>query len=108
VARFKGTGEEVEEIDNILTTATRSSPHLCWYLRKFVTDNDSQRRNAHRLLAVPRKVWKDGKIVTNAQYYAKWAADIAASSKVGFVNLNEIIARKYEALGPEKVEALIR
>jgi rhamnogalacturonan acetylesterase len=31
---------------------------------------------------------------------------VAKSEKVAFVDLNEIIARHYDELGPEKVEAL--
>ena len=54
---------------------------------------------------IPRKIWKDGKIVVRDSY-GKWAADVAAQEHVGFIDLNEIIARKYDALGPEKVEPL--
>jgi len=38
--------------------------------------------------------------------YAKWAAEVAASEGVPFVDLNEIIARRYDELGPDKVETL--
>jgi hypothetical protein len=31
---------------------------------------------------------------------------VARSESVAFVDLNEIIARRYDALGPEKVEPL--
>jgi lysophospholipase L1-like esterase len=103
---IKGTGEEVEEIDNILTKQHEVVRSYGWYLRKFVADTVAKGATAIVCSPVPRKNWKDGKIVTNATDYAKWAADVASSSKVGFVDLNEIIARKYEALGPEKVEPL--
>jgi predicted amidohydrolase YtcJ len=55
---------------------------------------------------VPRKTWKDGRIVRHTDSYAGWAAEVARTEKVAFVDLNEIIARRYEELGPEKVEPL--
>lgn len=53
---------------------------------------------------MPRKTWKDGKIVRDK--YARWAEEVAKQAGAAFIDLNEIIARKYEAMGPEKVEPL--
>jgi hypothetical protein len=55
---------------------------------------------------IPRKIWKDGKIARDSDTYAGWAAQVAQSEGVGFVDLNERIARRYDELGPEKVEPL--
>jgi rhamnogalacturonan acetylesterase len=55
---------------------------------------------------VPRKTWNDGRIVRNKDNYAGWAEQVAQTAGVGFVDLNEIIARRYDALGPEKVDPL--
>jgi hypothetical protein len=55
---------------------------------------------------VPRKIWKDGKIVRNSDSYQKWAAEVAAQEHIGYIDLNEMIAAKYDELGPEKVEPL--
>jgi hypothetical protein len=55
---------------------------------------------------IPRKTWKDGKIVRSSETYQKWAREVAASEKVGFIDLNETIAARYDALGPEGVEPL--
>ena len=38
--------------------------------------------------------------------HAAWAAEVAKQENVPFVDLYELIARKYEALGPEKVASL--
>lgn len=50
---------------------------------------------------IPRRIWKDGKIVRASDSYGKWAGDAAAQENVGFIDLNEIIARKYDVLGAE-------
>ena len=55
---------------------------------------------------MPRKHWKDGKIARNKEDYAGWAEQVAKAAGVAFVDLNEIIARRYDALGQEKVEPL--
>jgi len=103
---IKGTGEETQEIDNLLTKQHEVVHTYGWYLRKFIADTKAKGATPIVCSLVPRKIWKDGKIVRNSEDYGKWAADVAKSEQVAFVDLNEIIARKYDALGPEKVEPL--
>ena len=103
---IKGTGEEVEEIDNLITKKHEVVHSYGWYLRKFVADTLARGATPIVCSPVPRKVWKDGRVVTNVNDYAGWASAVAATARVGFVDLNEIIARKYNELGPEKVEPL--
>jgi len=55
---------------------------------------------------VPRKIWRDGKIVRNGSDYAGWAADVAKAEGVPFLDLNNIIADRYDQLGPDKVNPL--
>jgi hypothetical protein len=76
-----------------------------WYLR-FIADAKARGAMPIVCTLVPRKTWKDGKIVRAGDSYGKWAAEVAAQQGVGLVDLNEIVARKYDALGAEKVEPL--
>jgi rhamnogalacturonan acetylesterase len=103
---IKGTSEETEEIDNILTGKHEVVHSYGWYLRKFIAD--AQARGATPIVCspVPRKAWREGKINSNSEDYGKWSAQVAESARVRFIPLNAIIARKYEELGPEKVEPL--
>jgi lysophospholipase L1-like esterase len=103
---IKGIGEESMEIDNLILKRHEVVYSYGWYLRKFIADTKAKGATPIICSLVPRKIWKDGKIVTNSQDYAKWAAEIAGRAKVGFVDLNEITAHKYNELGPEKVEPL--
>lgn len=103
---IKGTGEETEEIDNILTKKHEVVHSYGWYLRKFIAETRAKGATPLVCSLVPRKIWKDGKIVRNSADYGKWAADVARSEQVMFIDLNEIIARQYDALGPEKVDPL--
>ena len=103
---IKGTGEESMEIDNIILKKHEVVYSYGWYLRKFVADAKAKGATPIVCSLVPRKIWKEGKIASNSQDYAKWAAEVADHARVGFVDLNTIVARKYDELGPEKVEPL--
>ena len=71
------------------------------------TSRTSAPAAANRSLhARPRKIWQDGKIVRNADTYAGWTRQVAAREHVPVLDLNEIIARRYDALGPAAVEPL--
>ena len=103
---IKGTGDETEEIDNILTGKHEVVHSYGWYLRKFIADTIAKGATPIVCSPVPRKVWRDGKIARNSEDYGKWAAQVAESAGVRFIPLNEIVARNYEELGAEKVETL--
>jgi lysophospholipase L1-like esterase len=101
-----GTGDETREIDNPITKQHEVVHTYGWYLRKYIVDTKAKGATPIVCSLIPRKIWKDGKIVRNSDSYQKWAADVAAQEHVGYVDLNERIAAKYDALGPEKVEPL--
>jgi lysophospholipase L1-like esterase len=97
------TGEETQEIDNLLTRKHERVHTYGWYLRKFVSDTKAKGATPVVLSQIPRNIWKDGKIERVANTYGGWAADVAKSQGVFFIDLNEIVARQYEAIGQEKV-----
>jgi lysophospholipase L1-like esterase len=103
---IKGTGEETKEIDNPITRKHEVVHTYGWYLRKFITDAKAKGATPIVCTLIPRKIWKDGKIVRASESYGKWAAEMAAQEHAGLVDLNEIVAGKYDALGAEKVEPL--
>jgi len=101
---LRGVGDETEEIDNLLTKQHEVVHTYGWYMKKFVTDTRSKGATPIVLSLIPRNIWKDGKVIRGSESYGKWAADVAAAEKVAFIDLNEIVAKKYEALGPDKVK----
>ena len=101
-----GTGDETQEIDNLLTKQHEVVHTYGWYLRKYLADAKAKGVTPVVCSPVPRKIWKDGRIERASQDYGKWAAEVARDAGVAFVDLNEIIARRYEELGPAAVEAL--
>ena len=103
---IKGVGDESQEIDNMLTKKHEIVYSYGWYLRKFIADAKAKGATPVVCSLIPRKIWKDHKIVRNSDDYGKWAAEVAKSQNVAFIDLNNIIAAQYDVLGEEKVEPL--
>jgi lysophospholipase L1-like esterase len=103
---IKGIGDESEEIDNLLTKQHEVVHSYGWYLRKFIADARARGATPIVCSLVPRKTWKDGKIVRSKDSYAGWAEAVASAENAPFVDLNEIIAARYDELGLQKVEPL--
>ena len=102
---LKGIGEEVEE-----RAATKDAPAATvhtwgWYLRRYLADVRAKGATPIVCSLIPRKRWENDRVVRDTASHAGWAAQVAAAEKVAFVDLNENIARRYEELGPEKVNA---
>ena len=103
---IRGTGDETEEIDNQLTKQHETVHTYGWYLRKYIADTQAKGATPILCSMVPRKLWKDGKIIRNTSDYAGWAEEIARSTRITFLDLNNIIADRYEEMGAEKVNPL--
>jgi rhamnogalacturonan acetylesterase len=109
-ARARGTipgiGEEAREIENPILKMHETVHTYGWYLRKYVEDAKAKGVTPILCTLIPRKIWKDGKVVRNADTYAGWAREVAAQEKIGLIDLNERIAKRYDALGEAAVEPL--
>jgi hypothetical protein len=55
---------------------------------------------------VPRKIWQEGKMVRANGGSALWARQVAEQERVAFIDLNELVAARYDALGEQAVNAL--
>ncbi len=103
---LRGAGDETREVDNPLTKQHEVVHTYGWYLKKFIEDTRAKGATPIVCTLIPRKIWKDGKIVRNKQDYAGWAEDVATAGHAPLIDLNETIAARYDELGPEKVEPL--
>jgi rhamnogalacturonan acetylesterase len=96
-------GDESEEIDNLLTNKREVVHTYGWYMRKYIYEARVKGATPIVVSQVPRNIWKDGKVVRASADYGAWAAAVAKSQSTFFVDLNEIVARQYEAIGQERV-----
>ena len=103
---IRGIGDETEEIDNLLTGRHEVVHTYGWYLRKFVTDTRSKGATPIICSPIPRNNWPDGKVGRASQSYALWAAEAAKAEGAAFIDLNELIAGRYEQMGRPRVTSV--
>ncbi|MBK8951827.1 MAG: rhamnogalacturonan acetylesterase [Chitinophagaceae bacterium] len=109
---LKGTGEDSVQLT--WKDSTVETVHTYgWYLRKFVRDAKAKGVTPVICSMIPRNQWEyslkgdttSKKIVKRANIdYGKWAKEAAAAEGVFFIDLNTIIADKYDVLGPDEVK----
>lgn len=103
-ASIKGNGDEEKDV-TIKETGVKETVHSYgWYLRKYVTDTKAKGATPIVLSLIPRNIWQDGKVTRAANDYGKWAAEAAHDGGAFFVDLNELVASRYEALEEDKVK----
>jgi lysophospholipase L1-like esterase len=106
-ATIKGTGDETEEIDNLLTGQHEIVHTYGWYIKKYITDAKAKGVTPIVCSLIPRNNWTaDSKVIRSSDDYTKWAAEAAKAENTPFINLNEIIAAHYEARGRQIVTEL--
>jgi lysophospholipase L1-like esterase len=95
---LKGIDDRTEEITR--TNGTKELVHTFgWYLKKYVADTKAQGATPIVCSLIPRNDWKDERVLRGTNSYEFFASEVARQANVGFINLHEIIARKYEAEG---------
>lgn len=101
---LRGTGEETKVL--IWPDGKVETVHTYgWYLRKFVREAKAKGAMPILVSMIPRNQFKDGKVLRADKDFGKWASEVATQEQVYFVDLNRIVADKYDAMGPEKVKA---
>jgi lysophospholipase L1-like esterase len=105
-ASLPGVGDETKEIENPILKRHETVHTFGWYMTKYVEDTKAKGATPIICSLIPRKIWKDGKIARNTADYAGWAHQVAEKEHVGFIDLNNIIADKYDQLGEAAVEPL--
>jgi lysophospholipase L1-like esterase len=101
-----GLGEETQEIDNLLTKKHEVVHTFGWYLRKMIADSEAKGATPIMLSLTVRNIWKDGHVERGSGHYSQWAAEIAKADHVQFINVTDLMADQYDAMGEDKVKAL--
>jgi lysophospholipase L1-like esterase len=104
-ASLKGSGDESQEVTMAATGKQEVVHTYGWYLRRYIVGAKSKGATPIVLSPIPRNIWKDGKVVRASRDYGKWSAEAAKLEDASFIDLNEIVAKHYEELGPEQVKA---
>ena len=101
-----GIGEEAEAIDNLLTKQPEVVHTYGWYMRKMVTETKAKGAIPIVLSLTVRNIWTNGHVERGPGKFGEWAAEVAHSQNVLFIDVTKLIADKYEQLGEERVKEL--
>ena len=102
-ASIKGNSDESKTVTIEKTGQTETVQSYGWYLRRFISETKAAGATPIVLSPIPRNIWKEGKVARASNDYGKWAAEAAASAGVQFIDLNELIAHRYEEIGETRV-----
>jgi lysophospholipase L1-like esterase len=104
-ASMRGNGDETQDVV-VESTGQKETVHsFGWYLRHYAAEAKAKGATPVICSLVPRKLWKDGKVIRGDDSYAKWAREAAEATQTRLLDLNEIIAQRYEREGRAAVEA---
>ncbi len=101
---IRGNGEETERGVVALTGKAEVVHTYGWYLRKYIADTRAKGATPIVCSLVPRDRWQEGKVIRANKEYGKWAAAAARDGGALFIDLNEIVAKRYEQVGEETVD----
>ena len=104
---LRGTGPERQDIDNQLTGQRETVFTYGAYLRGYVAEIRAFGATPVIASPVPRKRFDEqGRTVRGSGSYASWAETVAREEGVAFVDLDALIAARYDAQGPAVVDML--
>jgi rhamnogalacturonan acetylesterase len=101
---IRGIGEESKETYNPIMKKQEVVYTYGYYMRKYIRDTKAKGAIPIVCSPIPRNDWKDGKVIRSTDSYAKWAKEVAEQEKAYFIDLNDLVALKYEAMGAETVK----
>ncbi|TDW51742.1 lysophospholipase L1-like esterase [Flavobacterium sp. 270] len=100
---LKGNGDETQEVTR--PDGTKETVHTFgFYMEKFIREAKEKGAIPIVLSQTPRNEWPNDKVERRADTYGKWSKDAAEKEGAFYIDLNDIVALKYEALGKEKVK----
>ncbi|TRZ45421.1 rhamnogalacturonan acetylesterase [Robertkochia solimangrovi] len=100
---IKGIGEESEEIDNMLTGEHEIVHTYGWYIRKIIRETLDNGGIPIVMSPIPRNKWENGKVPRNNESYGLWAKKIAEQEGALFIDLNDKMANRMEAIGEKDI-----
>jgi lysophospholipase L1-like esterase len=102
---IRGIGEETKDIYNPILKKQEIVHTYGWYMTRYIREAKSRGAIPIVCSPIPRNDWKDGKVVRSTESYSKWARQVAETEGAFFIDLNDLVALKYEQMGEEKVKA---
>ena len=100
-----GIGAESVHINNLLTGKPETVYTFGHYIREMVKDVRAKNATPILMSLTQRNVWSIGRLERNG-HYGRWAYELAWELNTPFIDVNNIVADKLEAVGQENVARL--
>lgn len=107
-ASLKGSGNESQTVIMERNGGPEEVFTFGHYLRIYIRQAKARGAIPVVLSHTPGNTWNGDKMVRNDETYGKWSKEVAEQERVLFIDMNDLIAIKCEALGKEKVNALFK
>lgn len=98
---IRGIGNDYREIYNPILKKQETVYTYGHYLRRYIKDVIVKGAVCILCSPVPRCRFKDGKTERADADYGLWVAQVARETNTAFIPLNQLIADKYDVLGPD-------
>lgn len=108
-ASLKGNGDNDTTVVMEATGKSETVHTFGWYMRKYAQDVKAKGATPIILSHIPRNnfVTKDSlQIVRNDKSFGAWCKEAAKMEKVPYIDLNGLIADKYERIGKDSVQLM--
>src|ERR1043165_826612 len=93
-----GLGEETQEAT--MPDGRKEVVHTFGrHMRKFIADATAKGATPIVLSLTVRNIWENDKVERGPGRFGEWSAAVAKSQNVAFIDLTQIVADKYEAMG---------
>lgn len=103
-ASLKGNGDNTEDGVVEMTGKEETVRSYGWYLRKYISDAKAKGATVIVCSLVPRDRWENGKVIRSDKDYGKWAREAAEQGGAIFIDLNDIVAKRYEEIGAKTID----
>ncbi len=77
-----------------------------WYLRQYIAGAKAKGATPIVVSQIPRNIWKDGKVGRESSGYGKFCKEAAEQGGAAFLDLNSLVADRYEQIGEATVGAM--
>ena len=101
---IRGIGTDSVKTYNPIRKVNETVYSFGAYMRRYIRETKAAGAIPIVCSPIPRNDWKNGKVVRSGQSYAGWAKAVAEAEGVAFIDLNDIIATRYEAMGADAVK----
>jgi len=108
-ASLKGNGDNDTTVIMESTGKPETVHSFGWYMRKYAQDVKAKGATPILLSHIPRNMFttKDStNVIRNNDGLGKWTKEAAAMEKVPFIDLNQLIADKYDKMGKDSVQLM--